>query len=184
MCLVFCLEIFYFAFYTYVFSFVLVSTLCFTLNKSSFCRALAYSMYSETATRDILRFRLPSSGHILVLVHSTLAAGNCIQMFYLYSFCKSPLLYQNFFPQSPVHAFVIHTIKLHLISITPILKVMQHFLQDVPALLCFDIAFQFYVISKFNQQTLSCLQISPENIVHLLFSYVLFVLYYCSLASL
>lgn len=64
-----CLEIFpYFAFYAYIFLFVLVSTSSFTLNRLSLCGALACSMYSETATRDIFRFHLPSSGHILVLV--------------------------------------------------------------------------------------------------------------------
>lgn len=98
MRLVFCLEIFsYFTFFAYAFPFVLLSTLYFTLNRLSFCRALACPMYSKTATRDILRFHLPSSGHILVLVRSTLAAGNCIQMFYLYSFCKSPLFNQHIF---------------------------------------------------------------------------------------
>lgn len=82
---------------SHIFPFVLVSILFFTLNRSSLCGALASSMYSETATRDISRFHLPSSRHILMLIHSTLAAGNWIQMFYLYSFCQHPLFYQIFF---------------------------------------------------------------------------------------
>lgn len=82
---------------SHIFPFVLVSILFFTLNRSSLCGALASSMYSETATRDISRFHFPSSRHILQLVHSTLVAGSWIQMFYLYSFCKFPVFYQIFF---------------------------------------------------------------------------------------
>lgn len=54
---------------SHIFPFVFVSILFFILNRSSLCRALVSFMYSETATRDISRFHLPSSRHILQLVH-------------------------------------------------------------------------------------------------------------------
>lgn len=99
---------------SHIFPFVFVSILFFILNRSSLCRALASSMYSETATRDISRFHLPSSRHILQLVHrfSWQLNPDVLPLLFLQI---SPL--SDFFPYFPVHD--------HMTCITPVLKVMQ-----------------------------------------------------------